>query len=77
METPLDYRDALRQLFEELRLKHGMTVAQISKRSGMNEQIIMGVLRKERNLSARSLTGLLGRLGYAIRFEPIEKPSPS
>jgi transcriptional regulator with XRE-family HTH domain len=76
MEIPQDYRDTLQQLLDDLRLKQGMTLSQISKRSGMSEQMIMGVLRKERNLSARSLTRLLNRMGYSISFEKIEIPPP-
>jgi transcriptional regulator with XRE-family HTH domain len=74
MTKRLDYRDALQHLFDELRHTQGITLAQISKRSGMSEQIITGVLRKERNLSAQSLTKLLTRIGYAIAFERHEPP---
>ncbi len=77
MEMAKDYRDTLQQLFETLRNEQGMTISKIAKQSEMSAQILMGVLRKERNLSARSLTRLLSKLGYVIRFEPIDAtPTP-
>jgi transcriptional regulator with XRE-family HTH domain len=77
METAEDYRDTLRQLFDILRHEPGMTISQIAKQSEMSEQILAGVLRKERNLSAQSLTRLLSRLGYTMHFEKIISPASS
>jgi transcriptional regulator with XRE-family HTH domain len=77
MEKAMDYRDTLHQLFDNLRYEQGLTISQIAKQSEMSEQILAGVLRKERNLSARSLMRLLGKLGYVIRFEPIKTHLPS
>jgi transcriptional regulator with XRE-family HTH domain len=77
MEDAEDYRDTLQRLFDELRLKQGLTLSQISKRSGISEQRLTGVLRKERNLSSRSLQRLLGRLGYAMLFEKITSQASS
>ncbi len=75
MEETYDYRDELQALFDALRQKQGMTLSQIAKQSGMSEQIIVGVIRKQRNLSAQSLTRLLGRLGYVMQFEKITSPA--
>jgi transcriptional regulator with XRE-family HTH domain len=71
METAEDYRDTLRHLFDALRREQGVTISQIAKQSGMSQQILAGVLRKERNLSTQSLARFLNRLGYAIHFELI------
>jgi transcriptional regulator with XRE-family HTH domain len=71
MKNTYDYRDALRAVLEKLRNEQGMTWAQIAKRSGIREQIIVGVLRKERNFSMPSLSTMLNRLGYTVRFEAI------
>jgi DNA-binding phage protein len=70
-----DYRDTLQQLFDTLRREQGMTLSQITTQTGMSKQIITGVLRKERNLSPRSLERLLDSLGYAIEFEKITSPA--
>ncbi len=72
----MGYHEALDGLFDTLRREQGMTLSQIAKQAGMSEQNLTGVLRKERNLSPRSLERLLGRLGYAISFEPLETPPP-
>jgi transcriptional regulator with XRE-family HTH domain len=77
MESLEDYRDTLQQLFDTLHREQGMTLSQIARVAGMGEQRLSGVLRKERNLSPRSLQRLLGRLGYSMQFEKITSPASS
>jgi transcriptional regulator with XRE-family HTH domain len=72
-----DYRDSLQALFNELRREQGTTLFQIASKTEMSEQILTGVLRKERNLSAQSLQRLLVRLGYEMQFEKITSPASS
>ena len=67
----MDYRDTLQTLVEELRHADGLTAYQIAERGKIHQQILSGVLRKERNLSPQSLSRLLDGLGYEIHFEKI------
>ncbi len=69
-----DYHEELRKLFEHLRSSEGMTLSHIAGQANMNEQVIKGVLKKERNLSVQSLQRLVESIGYAIQFERISQP---
>jgi cyanate lyase len=73
----MDNHDALQGIIDTLHQEQGLTWPQIAKQAGRSELFIAGVLRKERNLSARSLLLLLGRLGYSMQFEKITSPASS